>query len=110
MGDNELEEINIDTIKHLRYVDKGQVLAVRREWLKRQRLQDKKDLRRQEGRKYNFFWAKQGLCPNCKEHEIIYKSKLCLKCYGKILKHQRKKRKEKRGKNTSPTHKKTEHL
>jgi len=95
MGDNELEEINIDTIKHLDWVDKGQVLAVRREWLKRQRLQDKKDLRRQEGRKQKFYWTKKGLCYSCKEHDIIYKCDYCLKCYGKILKHQRKKRKEK---------------
>jgi hypothetical protein len=107
MDDNQLQEINIDTIKHLSWVDKGQVLLVRREWLKRQRTQDKKDLRKQEGRKHKFKWTKQGLCPNCKEHDIIYKSDYCMKCYGKILKKGRKKRKEKRLLNA---HKKTKHL
>jgi len=94
MCDKELQEINIDTIKHLRYVDKTSVLAIRKDWLKRQRIQDKKDLKKQELRKHNFLWTKKGLCPNCKEHETIYKAKLCLKCYGRMLKNHRKKRKQ----------------
>ena len=92
---DEIQEVNVETIKNLSYNEKGTILSVRRDWLKRQRLQDKKDLRKQEMRKFNFFWNKQGLCPSCKEHEIIYKAKICLKCYGKMLKHQRKKSKKK---------------
>lgn len=91
MDENQLREINVETIKDLSNIDKGMVLSVRREWLKRQRLQDKKDLRRQEVIKHNFKWTSKGLCPNCKEHEIIYKSNYCMKCYGKILKLGRKK-------------------
>jgi hypothetical protein len=92
--DKQIQEINIDTIKNLSWIEKGQILLTRKEWLKKQRLQDKKDLRRQEKRKHDFKWTREGLCPNCKEHDIIFRTKLCLKCYGKILKIGRKRRKK----------------
>jgi hypothetical protein len=68
----------------------------RQKWLKRQRKQDKKDLKKQIHLIDEFKWTKKGLCPACKEHEIIYKAKRCLKCYGKLLKKQRKKTRKKR--------------
>ena len=79
---NQLQEVNVDTIRGLSYSNRIKILITRAEWLKRQRKQDRLDIRRRETQKYKHLWTKQGLCPNCKEHEPIFKGGDCLKCYG----------------------------
>lgn len=119
-ANNQLQEVNVDTIRGLSYSERMKILTTRAEWLKRQRLQDKKEIRRIELKKYKLIWANNGLCPNCKEHDPIFRAGDCLKCYGmrrksarardkkereekQKRKEQKQKRKDqKRGKNNEP--------
>jgi hypothetical protein len=89
----QLQEINIETIKGLSYSDRMKILTIRNDWLKRQRKQDKKEVSNRRARIYRktkvAFWKEQGLCPYCKEHDIIFKGGRCLKCYGTHIKRMR---------------------
>lgn len=95
MSLNELEEINIDTLARLNFADREIIKATRREWIKRQRKQEKKEIEKIIRKKNDFFYTKNGLCWCCKEHEQIHKAKLCKKCWEKERERQKKRRQKK---------------
>ena len=98
-ANNQLQEINIETIRGLSYEDRLKVLIVRKDWLKRQRMQDRREVMGRMNRIYRRimfnFWIKQGRCL-CKEHDIIFKSNKCLLCYGRELKRRREENAERK--------------
>ena len=88
-----LQEVTIDVVDNLPPMEKSKVLAVRYDWLRRQRKQDKKEIATRKGRIYRTthrkFWLEQGRCPQCEGHDIIFKAHKCLLCYGKDIKRHR---------------------
>jgi len=91
-------EVTADFTRSLPFRNRMRCLEERVKWLKRQRKQDKNNLRNQSEIIRRFEWTKKGLCHNCSEHNPIFNEKrgICKTCSDKEKERWRKNHEKKK--------------
>lgn len=87
LDQKQLIEMNAEAVRKLSFMDRQEVLRVRKAWLKEQRENDVKEVRRREQKVKSFLLRKRNICRRCKKKEVTTLC-YCKECYEKYRKYK----------------------